>query len=193
MRAQLRELYKYRELLYMIVVRDIKVRYKQSVMGFLWAILMPVLIVSAGVLVRYAYGIASHKPLAMSDVVSVATKSIPWAFLVSSIKFSCQSLLANYNLVTKVYFPKEIFPIAAVLAQLFDLFIASLVLVILLVVAKVSLKPATSLGGAVVGLNDRFGYRHWSHCLRGQPVLPRRQVHRGGVSYLRHLLHPGVL
>ena len=80
MRTQLRELYKYRELLYMIVVRDIKVRYKQSVMGFLWAILMPVLIVSAGVLVRYAYGIASHKPLAMADVVSVATKSIPWAF-----------------------------------------------------------------------------------------------------------------
>jgi len=116
LRAQLGELYKYRELLYMIVIRDIKVRYKQSVMGFLWAILMPVLIVSAGVLVRYAYGIASHKPLAMSDVVSVATKSIPWAFLVSSIKFSCQSLLANHNLVTKVYFPKEIFPIAAVLA-----------------------------------------------------------------------------
>jgi lipopolysaccharide transport system permease protein len=152
LRAQLRELYKYRELLYMIVVRDIKVRYKQSVMGFLWAILMPVLIVSAGVLVRYAYGIASHKPLAMADVVSVATKSIPWAFLVSSIKFSCQSLLANHTLVTKVYFPKEIFPIAAVLAQLFDLFIASLVLVILLVVAKVSLSLQLLWAGPLLAL-----------------------------------------
>ena len=193
MRAQLRELYKYRELLYMIVLRDIKVRYKQSVMGFLWAILMPVLIVSAGVLVRYAYGIASHKPLAMSDVVSVATKSIPWAFLVSSIKFSCQSLLANHNLVTKVYFPKEIFPIAAVLAQLFDLFIASLVLVILLVVAKVSLSLQLLWAGPLLALTDRFGDWRWTYRLRGQPIFPRRQVHRRGVSHLRHLLHPGVL
>lgn len=138
MTAQLRELYKYRELLFMIALRDIKVRYKQSVMGFLWAILMPLLIVSAGILVRYAYGIASRKPLDVTDVVVVATKAIPWAFLVSSIKFSCQSLLANHNLVTKVYFPKEIFPIAAVLAQLFDLLIASTVLIILLVIAKVT-------------------------------------------------------
>jgi ABC-type polysaccharide/polyol phosphate export permease len=152
LRAQLRELYKYRELLYMIVIRDIKVRYKQSVMGFLWAILMPVLIVSAGVLVRYAYGMASHKPLAMADVVSVATKSIPWAFLVSSIKFSCQSLLANHNLVTKVYFPKEIFPIAAVLAQLFDLLIASLGLVILLMVAKISLSLELLWAGPLLAL-----------------------------------------
>jgi lipopolysaccharide transport system permease protein len=139
MRAELRELYKYRELLVMIAARDIKVRYKQSLMGFLWAILMPLLIVSAGILVRYAYAIASHKPLDLADVVTVATKSIPWAFLVSSIKFSSQSLFGNHSLVTKVYFPKEIFPMAAVLSQLFDLLIASSVLVVLLVVAKLSL------------------------------------------------------
>jgi ABC-type polysaccharide/polyol phosphate export permease len=137
MLAQLRELYKYRELLLMIAVRDIKVRYKQSLMGLLWAILMPVLIVCSGILVRYAYAFAAHKPLDLADVVSVATKSVPWAFLVASIKFSCQSLIANPNLVTKVYFPKEIFPIAAVLSQLFDLFIAGTVLVILLLVIKV--------------------------------------------------------
>ena len=139
MLAQLRELYKYRELLLMIVVRDIKVRYKQSVMGLLWAILMPVLIVGAGILVRYAYAIAAHKPLDLADIVSVATKSVPWAFLVASIRFSTQSLIYNPNLVTKVYFPKEIFPIAAVLSQLFDMFIAGTVLAILLFVLKVGL------------------------------------------------------
>ncbi|HZV60772.1 MAG TPA: ABC transporter permease [Candidatus Eremiobacteraceae bacterium] len=137
MLAHLRELYKYRELLLMIVVRDIKVRYKQSVMGLFWAILMPVLIVCAGILVRYAYAIAAHKPLDLADVVSVAAKSVPWAFLVASIRFSTQSLIYNPNLVTKVYFPKEIFPIAAVLSQLFDLFIAGTVLAILLLVFKV--------------------------------------------------------
>jgi ABC-type polysaccharide/polyol phosphate export permease len=139
MLAQLRELYKYRELVLMIAVRDIKVRYKQSLMGLLWAILMPVLIVCAGILVRYAYAIAAHKSLELADVVSVATKSVPWAFLVASVRFSCQSLINNPNLVTKVYFPKEIFPIAAVFSQLFDLFIAGTVLLILLVSVKVSL------------------------------------------------------
>lgn len=136
--AQLRELYKYRELLLMIAVRDIKVRYKQSLMGVLWAILMPVLIVCAGILVRYAYAIAAQRPLDLADVVSVATKSVPWAFLVASIRFSCQSLIVNPNLVTKVYFPKEIFPIAAVFSQLFDLVIAGAVLLILLFIVKVS-------------------------------------------------------
>ena len=53
MKENLREFYRYRGLLYMIAYRDIKVRYKQSIMGFLWAILMPVLIVMSGILVRY--------------------------------------------------------------------------------------------------------------------------------------------
>jgi lipopolysaccharide transport system permease protein len=137
LKAELKELYNRHELLFMIALRDIKVRYKQSVMGFLWAILMPVMIVCAGVMVRYAYSIASHKPLDLLDVTAVATKSIPWAFLLSSIRFASQSLISNHGLVTKVYFPKEIFPIAAMLSQLFDLFIAGAVLVILLVIAKV--------------------------------------------------------
>ena len=63
MREDLKELSKYRELLMMITYRDIKVRYKQSVMGFMWAVLMPVLIVMSGIIVRYAYALASHKPL----------------------------------------------------------------------------------------------------------------------------------
>lgn len=137
MTEELRELYHYRELLFIIAARDIKVRYRQSLMGFFWAILMPMLIVGAGIVVRYGYAIASKRPLDLVDIATVATKSIPWAFLVSSIKFSCQSLINNQNLVTKIYFPKEIFPLAAVLAQLFDLVIASSVLVVLLVLAKV--------------------------------------------------------
>ena len=139
MKAELCELYRYRELLVMIAIRDIKVRYKQSMMGFLWAILMPLLIVSAGILVRYAYAIAAHKPLDMADILTVAMKSVPWAFLVASIRFSCQSLIINPNLVTKVYFPKEVFPIAAVLSQLFDLVIAGSALVVLLMVAKIGM------------------------------------------------------
>jgi ABC-type polysaccharide/polyol phosphate export permease len=120
----------------MIAYRDVKVRYKQSIMGVLWAVLMPILIVSAGVVVRYAYALASHKPLVTEDIADVAVKSLPWAFLVSSIRFACNSLIGNQNLVTKVYFPKEIFPVAAVLASLFDLVVASGALVILLFVLQ---------------------------------------------------------
>lgn len=132
MKEDLRELYKYRELLYMITYRDIKVRYKQSIMGFFWAILMPILIVMSGIVVRYAYAMVAHAPLKTADIAGVAIKSVPWAFLVSSIRFTCNSLTGNRELVTKIYFPKEIFPMAAVLACLFDFLVASVALVIFL-------------------------------------------------------------
>lgn len=137
MRMELKELYKYRELLYMITYRDIKVRYKQSVMGFLWAILMPILIVMSGVIVRYAYSIVSHAPMKTGDIANVAIKSVPWAFVVASIRSTCYCLSGNRDLVVKIYFPKEIFPMAAVLACLFDFAIAFGALVIILILMKV--------------------------------------------------------
>jgi lipopolysaccharide transport system permease protein len=137
MKEELRELYKYRELLYMMMYRDIKVRYKQSVIGFLWAILMPTLIVLAGIVVRFGFAFTSGKHLETVEIAEVAVKSVPWAFLVSSIRFSCNSLTNNAPLVTKIYFPKEIFPLGAILANLFDLAVASIALVILLVVLKI--------------------------------------------------------
>jgi len=121
----------------MIAFRDIKVRYKQSIMGFLWAVLMPILIVLSGVVVRYAYALASARPLDKMDVAGVAVKSIPWAFLVSSLRFACNSLVNNKDLVTKIYFPKEIFPVASILACLFDFFVASGALLIFLLVMQV--------------------------------------------------------
>jgi lipopolysaccharide transport system permease protein len=137
MKEELHELYRYRELLYMIAHRDVRVRYKQSIMGLLWAVLMPILIVGAGVVVRYAYAVASGKPLQTGDIASVAVRSLPWAFLVSSIRFSCTSLVSNQNLVTKVYFPKEVFPVAAVMASFFDFLIASGALVLFLIFIQV--------------------------------------------------------
>ena len=133
----LKELYRYRELLYMFTYRDIRVRYKQSIMGLFWAVLMPILIVSAGIVIRYGYALASHRPLNMADIAGVAVKSLPWAFVVSSIRFSCNTLVANQNVVTKIYFPKEVFPLAAVLASLFDLVIASAAVVLFLFMARI--------------------------------------------------------
>ena len=104
-----RELVERRELLFLFVYREIQVKYKQSVMGLLWAVFMPLLVVSAGVLVRYGYAYVANRPFDWSDLASVAVKSVPWAFVVASIRFSSTSLISNRNLVTKIYFPRAIF------------------------------------------------------------------------------------
>lgn len=136
MKEELHELFKYRELFYTMACRDIKVRYKQSIMGFLWALLMPTLILLAGIIVRYGFAFSSGKHLETVDIASVAVKSVPWAFLISSIRFASNSLAGNRELVTKIYFPKEIFPMASVLACGFDFLVASGALLILLFVLK---------------------------------------------------------
>lgn len=120
-----RELIQYRDVLYMLVWRDIKIRYKQSVLGAMWALLMPLIIVGAGVAVRVAFGTATGGHVHMRDVAAVAVKSAPYGFLVAAIRFGTLSLISNANLLTKAYVPRLIFPLAAVLSQLFDFFIAS--------------------------------------------------------------------
>lgn len=130
-----RELIQYRNLLWMLTLRDVKVRYKQTVMGFLWAVFMPMLIVFAGFIIKKGFSIVSGKPLELAELISVSIKSLPYSFFIASIRFSTNSLVGNANLVTKIYFPREVFPVAAVLANLFDFLIASFVLVIILVFA----------------------------------------------------------
>ena len=100
-------------------------------MGFLWAILMPMMVVAAGILVRKAFSVVSGKPMETQAVVSVMVKSLPWAFFAGSIRTATNSLLANSNLVTKIYFPREVFPFSSILAQLFDFGVATSLVVIL--------------------------------------------------------------
>ena len=100
------ELIKSRELLYMITWRDIHIKYKQSIMGFMWAILMPMFIILTGVLVRLVMAKLSGGPLNITQIASVSVKAVPWAFFISSIRFATNSLTGNSNLVTKIYFPK---------------------------------------------------------------------------------------
>lgn len=121
----------------MITWRDIHIKYKQSVMGFLWAIFMPMVIVAAGVVIRLAFSHFAAAPLHREALLAIAVKSLPWAFFVASIRFSSVALIANHNLVTKIYFPRLIFPVAAVASQFFDFLIASAVLAVLLAVLGV--------------------------------------------------------
>jgi homopolymeric O-antigen transport system permease protein len=137
MLQSLRELIARRDLVYILTWREIKIRYKQSVMGLLWAVLMPLVIVCSGVVVRYAFSRVSGTPLALTDVTAVAVKAVPWAFVVAAIRFGTNSLITNSNLVTKVYMPRLAFPISAVCAQLLDFLIAGIVIALLLVLAQV--------------------------------------------------------
>jgi ABC-type polysaccharide/polyol phosphate export permease len=128
----LREIVRYRDLLYMLTWRDIRVRYKQSVMGLLWAILMPAAIVVSGVVVRVAMARVANQTLSMRDLTPVFVKSVAWAFFVSSVRQGTNSLISNSSLVTRIYFPRLVVPLSAVLANLFDFVVASCVLTVIL-------------------------------------------------------------
>lgn len=127
-----RDLVEYRHLLQQLVIRDIRIRYKQAVMGFAWAVFLPILIVMSGIIVRFAMSYLSGDSLD-SDVISgLAVKSIPWAFFVGAIQFASASLVGNINLVTKIYFPREVLPLSAVFAQGFDTAIGALAIILVL-------------------------------------------------------------
>jgi ABC-type polysaccharide/polyol phosphate export permease len=137
MLRSLRELIERRDLLYILTWREIKIRYKQSIMGMLWAVLMPLVIVGSGFVVRYGFARVSGTPLQTVDMVAVATKAAPWAFFVAAMRFGTNSLITNASLVTKVYMPRLAFPISAVFAQLLDFVVAGLVIALVLAVAEV--------------------------------------------------------
>lgn len=122
-----RELIAYHELLYFLVWRDIKVKYKQTVLGASWAVLQPLITM---VIFSLLFGRLAQVP---SDGVPypifVYTGLLPWIYFSTSISNSGNSLVANSSLITKVYFPRVIIPTAAALSGLLDFLIASVILV----------------------------------------------------------------
>ena len=137
------DFWRYRELLVQLAKRDIRIRYKQAAMGFAWAILMPIVVVGAGVLVRYAMATISHTTLNLSSIAGLAVKSLPWSFFVGSLGFSVASLTGNANLVSKIYFPREVLPLSVTLAQGFDTLIGSMVVTVM--VAALGVTPSWQL------------------------------------------------
>ena len=123
----LSELVKYRGLLGMLAWRDIRVRYKQSLLGVAWAFLMPLIQTAVLVLVftfSGAISIDDRKLGGMPYVLFVLAGIIPWTLFNSTIASSMEVLTRNSRLVTKIYFPREVFPLANVLGALVDFGIA---------------------------------------------------------------------
>lgn len=119
--AVLRELWLSRDLVVQFFLRDVTIRYVQAMMGFAWALLMPVLIVGAGMIFRVVVATLSGTPLDVSAIASLAIKALPWAFFSGAISLATQSIIAHAGLIGKIYFPREALPIASVLAQGVDL------------------------------------------------------------------------
>jgi len=130
--SNLRRLLDRKELLYLLTWRDIRVRYKQSLMGLMWAVLMPAIIVFAGALVRIGAARLTETSVTVDDIASVMVRAVAWAFFVGAVRFGTNSLIANPSLVTKIAFPKEVFPVAAVLSSAFDFLVAATVIVAVL-------------------------------------------------------------
>jgi lipopolysaccharide transport system permease protein len=123
---KLRELWEYRELLHFLAWRDVKVRYKQTLLGAAWAIIQPL---SAMVIFSLVFGRLAKIP---SDGVPYPIFSyaalVPWAFFANGLSHVSQSLVGNANLIKKVYFPRLVMPIAAMLAGVIDFLLAFIVL-----------------------------------------------------------------
>jgi lipopolysaccharide transport system permease protein len=123
---KLRELWDYRELLYFFAWRDIKVRYKQTVMGALWAIIQPFFTM---VIFSLFFGRLANVP---SDGVPYPifsfTALVPWTFFANALAQASNSLVSNANMIKKIYFPRLALPIATVLAGIIDFAVAFIVL-----------------------------------------------------------------
>jgi ABC-type polysaccharide/polyol phosphate export permease len=125
-------LYHYRYLLWLWTAREVRVRYKQSLLGVAWAILQPlaltvVFTIVFSRLVRIDTGGIPYPIFAYAAL-------LPWTFFSTSLSFGIPSLVNNLNLVTKIYFPREVLPLASIGAALLDFLVASLIFVGMFVV-----------------------------------------------------------
>jgi len=129
-RLNLKELWEYRELLYILAWRDISVRYKQTLMGGLWAIIQP--FVTMVIFTLFFNKIAKIPSDNIPYPIFSYTALVPWTFFVNGLNKASVSLVSNNHLINKVYLPRLVLPISAVLVGSVDFAMAFLVLILLM-------------------------------------------------------------
>jgi len=123
----LKSLWEYRELLYFLVWRDVKVRYKQTALGIAWAVLQPLM---ATFIFTIFFGRLARIPSdGVPYPVFAMVALVPWQFFANALTQSSNSLVASQNLITKVYFPRLVIPLGTVIAGLVDFFFAFVILI----------------------------------------------------------------
>lgn len=130
-------LWRYRDLLYTLTLHRIKVRYKQSVLGVAWAILQPLLLMLIYTLIFSV--VAKVQTGGTPYAIFAFAGLLPWIYFSTSLTNATNSLVSHAELVTKVYFPREILPVTYVFAALFDFLVASSVLIAMMFYHRVAL------------------------------------------------------
>lgn len=125
------DLWRYRGLLGFLAWRDVMVRYKQTAIGVLWAVIRPLLTLGAMWFIGWLFG--STVPGDVPRVLLVAAATMPWQLFASAFDGAANSMIANAGLVTKVYFPRMILPLSTVLVSLVDMAISLVILLVLLI------------------------------------------------------------
>ncbi len=128
----LRDLWLYRELVYFMIWRDVKVRYKQTALGATWAIIQPVLTM---IVFTFLFGRVAKLPTDNNIPYPIFsyTALLPWGLFVNALNQASRSLTSNQNMVTKIYFPRLVLPLASILSGLVDFVIAFVILIILMI------------------------------------------------------------
>ena len=154
------DLWLHRDLFYFLMWRDVKVRYKQTLLGASWAILQPLLTM---LLFTVIFGRLAKVP---SDGIPYPIFAyaglLPWTFFSNAVTISSNSLVGNAAIITKVYFPRMMIPAAAVGAGLVDFAIAGVILIVMMVWYGFGLSYRVAHAGAAGGLDcdARAGGRH---------------------------------
>ena len=147
---EVREIWHHRELFYFLAWRDVKVRYKQTVLGIAWAVLQPLLSVIVSSLI---FGRLAHMPSeGVAYPLFFFAGQLPWMLMSSGVGASSSSLVGSPSLVTKVYFPRMIIPAAAVLSGLIDSLVSAVGLAFLMARYGAPISPRLLLLAPIVGL-----------------------------------------
>jgi len=126
--AQVTKIFKYRELLLNLIIKDLKVRYRGAVLGYLWSLLNPVLM-----MLVYTFIFSFIARMEVENYPSfLLCALLPWSFFATTLTASSISIVDNFNLINKVYFPREIFPISVIFSNLTYLIISMMVLMFFL-------------------------------------------------------------
>lgn len=150
---RLRDLYRFRALLYYLVVRELRARYKNSVLGFLWSLLNPLLMMLVFTVV---FSLLNPNSSVERPAIYILCGLLPWNYFSAGVMTSIGSIVGNSNLVKKAYFPREVLPISSVLAQLVNFLLAFVVLFVLLLIFQTNFSPRLWMLPFVILLQTSF-------------------------------------
>jgi lipopolysaccharide transport system permease protein len=163
--VDLREIWEYRELLYLFIWRDVKVRYKQTALGFLWVLIQPLFMM---LIFSFFFGRLARIPSGgIPYALFALTALLPWILFSEGLTRATNSMVSNANIMTKVYYPRLIMPLAGILSPLIDFAIAFFLLVGIMIHFAVMPLPTMVLLPLFIGLGllSSFGIGLWLSAL----------------------------